>query len=420
MKKIYSFLFLIFVCCCLSAQRIQETVYLRNGSVIKGQVIEQEPDGIIKIQTADGSILVYQMSEVERISKNVAQLSQKDGRHRGLDFSVDAGYHIATKGGGGNFSTEIGLGKRFNKNFYWGMGTGVLLPTGGSGVSIPVTTDFKVFFPLESNSLTPGTIFRAGYVANTVSHMNSIMIQIMPSLEIPVSKCVDFNLAAGYTHFIFTKGNGGSGAFSIKTGFGFHKSPVRRPKKPKKPKKPIRDNGVQMTLEGSFLGNEDFGGTGALVVGYKFNPYVNVGIGVGGGMTSSFALNGLKRVDIRDDCSYSGQRSNDFGCDASLVNIFLRGSYRMLNRKWSPVVECDAGIRFYGFGDLYPADYYDEENASFEQIFGYQSSTGLFVSPSVGVSLRTTHNSYLELKVGYTLTSGIPGKMGEAEYTVNN
>ncbi len=47
----------------------RDVVYLKNGSVIKGAVLEQIPDKTVKIQTADGSIFVFQMSEVERITK---------------------------------------------------------------------------------------------------------------------------------------------------------------------------------------------------------------------------------------------------------------------------------------------------------------------------------------------------------------
>ena len=146
MKKIFSFLCLFFICCSLSAQQIQETIYLRNGSVIKGNIVEQIPNGSVKIQIADGSLLVYQMSEVERITKERKQSSKKEGRHRGLDFSVDAGYHIA-------------IGKRFNKNFYWEIGTGAFIPTSDGDPSIPLTFDFKVYFPLKSTSLTLGGLF---------------------------------------------------------------------------------------------------------------------------------------------------------------------------------------------------------------------------------------------------------------------
>jgi hypothetical protein len=54
----------------LSAQpALRDVVYLKNGSIIRGIVLEQIPDKTIRIQTADGSVFVYQMSEVERIVK---------------------------------------------------------------------------------------------------------------------------------------------------------------------------------------------------------------------------------------------------------------------------------------------------------------------------------------------------------------
>ena len=48
----------------VQAQKANETVYLKNGSVIKGTIVEQVPNESLKIRTADGSLFVYQMSEV--------------------------------------------------------------------------------------------------------------------------------------------------------------------------------------------------------------------------------------------------------------------------------------------------------------------------------------------------------------------
>jgi len=53
------------------AQSYQENVYLKNGSIIKGVVLEQVPNKSIKVQTSDGSIYVYKMSEVEKITKRI-------------------------------------------------------------------------------------------------------------------------------------------------------------------------------------------------------------------------------------------------------------------------------------------------------------------------------------------------------------
>jgi hypothetical protein len=50
----------------------KDIVYLKNGSVIKGSILEMIPDKTIKIQTADGNIFVYNMSEIEKIGKEAA------------------------------------------------------------------------------------------------------------------------------------------------------------------------------------------------------------------------------------------------------------------------------------------------------------------------------------------------------------
>ena len=50
----------------------KDIVYLKNGSVIKGMILEMIPEKTIKIQTADGNIFVYNMSEVEKVGKEAA------------------------------------------------------------------------------------------------------------------------------------------------------------------------------------------------------------------------------------------------------------------------------------------------------------------------------------------------------------
>ena len=52
-----------------SAQQYQDVVYLKNGSIIRGIIIEQIPGDSLKIQTTGGSIFVFKMSEVLKIAK---------------------------------------------------------------------------------------------------------------------------------------------------------------------------------------------------------------------------------------------------------------------------------------------------------------------------------------------------------------
>jgi hypothetical protein len=50
-----------------------DVVYLKNGSVIKGMIVEQTPGVSLKIQSRDGNIFVYKMEEVERMTKELSK-----------------------------------------------------------------------------------------------------------------------------------------------------------------------------------------------------------------------------------------------------------------------------------------------------------------------------------------------------------
>lgn len=78
MKRIILTLLLIAFCfVSAAAQQWVEVVYLKNGGVIRGTVIEQIPNETIKIQTADGSVFVYKIDEVEKIAKEQQQNQPK-------------------------------------------------------------------------------------------------------------------------------------------------------------------------------------------------------------------------------------------------------------------------------------------------------------------------------------------------------
>ena len=56
-----------------------DVVHLKNGNVIKGEIMQMTPNETIKIETADGSIFVYEMSEVEKMTKVRKQKPQRKG-----------------------------------------------------------------------------------------------------------------------------------------------------------------------------------------------------------------------------------------------------------------------------------------------------------------------------------------------------
>ena len=52
--------------------QMEDVLYLKDGSVIRGTIIEQIPNVSIKIQTRDRSEFVYKMEEVSRITREQA------------------------------------------------------------------------------------------------------------------------------------------------------------------------------------------------------------------------------------------------------------------------------------------------------------------------------------------------------------
>jgi len=67
MKK--SLLTTLFVFMALVAFCQDDAIYLKNGGVTRGTIIEQVPNQTVKIQTQDGSVFVYSFSEIQKIAK---------------------------------------------------------------------------------------------------------------------------------------------------------------------------------------------------------------------------------------------------------------------------------------------------------------------------------------------------------------
>lgn len=70
MKRTLLFLTFMMGMMLASAQTsLQDVVYLKDGSIIRGDIIEMVPEGVVKVMTSDGSLFVYPYAEVERYGK---------------------------------------------------------------------------------------------------------------------------------------------------------------------------------------------------------------------------------------------------------------------------------------------------------------------------------------------------------------
>ena len=62
------------VCVCQNTKQI-DVVYLKNGSMIKGIITELIMDKTLQIKTSDGSLFIFNMSDVEKVIKEEEQLT---------------------------------------------------------------------------------------------------------------------------------------------------------------------------------------------------------------------------------------------------------------------------------------------------------------------------------------------------------
>lgn len=104
---------MLFIGCNLSAQsNMTDVVYCKNGAVIRGTIIEQVPGVSVKIQTADGNVFVYQMEEVEKMTKETSMNQptiSTDGDDMCYKGMTDAGAFYRGKGSyrGGIWATTL-------------------------------------------------------------------------------------------------------------------------------------------------------------------------------------------------------------------------------------------------------------------------------------------------------------------------
>lgn len=144
-----------------------ETVHLKNGNAIHGIIIEQVPGTSIKIQTTDGNILSYDMSEVEKITREKAPTtkfssSNPGGTQVGYRGFIDLNYTI----GVGDFSIDrMGVstthGYQFCPYFFLGAGVGVDYFSKNEAFSVPFFADLRT--DILNNTITPFIDFKIGY-----------------------------------------------------------------------------------------------------------------------------------------------------------------------------------------------------------------------------------------------------------------
>lgn len=196
MRKIYV---VLLMCCCLlganAQQMLEEVVYTKNGSVVRGIITEMRPDESLKIETADGNVFVFAMRDVEKITKEPIWGPPRRGHHphpqcamraasydvRGYRGFIEAGV-AAGVGDYGLARLEVNTshGYQFNPYLFMGGGLGMHFYFDASDALIPIFADCRV--NVLPGRISPYIDFKLGYSVGVSDGLYGVGLFLAPGL----------------------------------------------------------------------------------------------------------------------------------------------------------------------------------------------------------------------------------------------
>ncbi len=240
MKKSFALLlFALITSVSFGQSNYQDVVYLKNGSIIRGIIIEQVPDKSIKIETADRNVFVYQMDEIERLTKEPFQgrgsrplKGSGSGLQEGYKGIVELGYEIGT----GDFGMDrlklnIINGYQINPYFSLGFGTGLRYYFDAEAALIPIFADFRANF--MDNNVSPYLSLGVGYSFDATNSFEGVGFLLNPAVGVSfrISDKSAMNVGIGYEmqrmkffyydYWYYDEFTENTGAISINVGISF-------------------------------------------------------------------------------------------------------------------------------------------------------------------------------------------------------
>jgi hypothetical protein len=200
------FLFLTTIICTnLFAQvNYQDVLYLKNGSIIHGMIIEQTPGKSLKIKTANNDVFVFSFDEIDKMTKE--QLPQNEPIKTSTSPQTTFYSNISRIGllsgeGSNIFSINIVNGIRIKQNFAIGIGLGY--EKYPDRTAIPLFIDTR-FFSLKGD-VSPIIFADIGYsVMNldyfTGSTYGGLMFNLGTGLMIPTNSSFSFLIELSYEY----------------------------------------------------------------------------------------------------------------------------------------------------------------------------------------------------------------------------
>jgi len=203
MKRYLALLILTFITVLSFGQgEFQDVIYAKDGSVIRGTIVKQVPDNYIRIETPDGKNFIFQMYEIEKVTKEPFQLveSEDSRENTGLQPGFKEIVEIAYKVDAGEYSID---GKevdfisvyQFNPYFSAGVGMGLRYYPDMLTTLVPVFGDFRVYF--RNKIFTPYLVFGAGFSYNASENWAKVGRLLNSAVGVSIKVTEEFAINAG-------------------------------------------------------------------------------------------------------------------------------------------------------------------------------------------------------------------------------
>lgn len=162
MKKLLLLTVMLIVSMSVFSRTCPETVYLKNGSIIKGVIVEYQPEKSVKILTADNSVFVCNVDDIEKVTREPIDVASTKGYlapQKGYRFFLAADQMVGDMTG---FKFTTTHGAQFNNKIFLGGGVGFCVADDDVEfyLSIPVYANFR--FDILNKKTTPFIEARAG------------------------------------------------------------------------------------------------------------------------------------------------------------------------------------------------------------------------------------------------------------------
>lgn len=211
MKTIFLFMVLLSFTLCTIAQKknMDDVIYLKNGSKIKGTILQLFPDSIVRIEQVGGSIWVFSMKEIAMIDKEEKfKLKANITEAKGYRFGIDAGVLI----GSGDNQNNAPLSLQMIHSYHitpataFGIGTGLEF---FHTTQVPLFADIRHYFNrkyyapflfLQGGAMIPIGSKETDYTGSSYKEKIGFMVNSGFGFIFPMSEKSAFSISLSYRY----------------------------------------------------------------------------------------------------------------------------------------------------------------------------------------------------------------------------